>query len=66
MTSLQKLREFGESMGLKGEVLYDFIKEQQAEKKSFESRIQRTSEKRKRVRSRKDKVTAGTVFVRMA
>ena len=34
MTSLQKLKEFGEGMGLKGEVLCTFIKEQQAEERA--------------------------------
>ena len=34
MTSLQKLKEFGESIGLKGEALHTFIKEQQAEERA--------------------------------
>jgi len=34
MTSLQKLKEFGESIGLKGEELCTFIKEQQAEERA--------------------------------
>ena len=34
MTSLQKLKEFGESIGLKGDALHTFIKEQQAEERA--------------------------------
>jgi len=34
MTSLQKLKEFGEGRGLKGEALAAFIKEQQAEERA--------------------------------
>ena len=34
MTSLQKLKEFGEGIGLKGEALATFIKEQQAEERA--------------------------------
>jgi len=34
MTTLQKLKEFGESIGLKGEALHTFIKEQQAEERA--------------------------------
>jgi len=57
MTSLQKLKEFGESIGLKGEGLHTFIKEQQAEVRELEQ--QRDNKVMRKVRkNRKNENTA--------
>jgi len=45
MTSLQKLKEFGESIGLKGEDLHTFIKEQQAEEREARAIERQQSDK---------------------
>jgi len=45
MTSLQKLKEFGEGLGLKGEALWTFIKEQQAEERATRALDREKTEK---------------------
>ena len=56
MTSLQKLKEFGEGIGLKGEVLATFIKEQQAEERAVRALEREQSDRDKALDVEKMKI----------
>jgi len=56
MTSLQKLKEFGEGTGLKGEALATFIKEQQAEERAVRALEREQSDRDKALDVEKMKI----------
>jgi len=56
MTSLQKLEEFGEGIGLKGEALAAFIKEQQAEQRAVRALEREQSDRDKALEIEKMKI----------